>query len=132
MEDKDTKDMPPVHLILGASDYFKINTETTPRMGALGEPIGEKAKFVGLLCFQEKKWSCSRCSSCRPRVQITNGCAGQTCWDQQMSSVVNQENVFAECKEQLCRDSIGWWETGLPWRANHPPLEKNESGSLGR
>ena len=76
MEDKDTKDTPPVHLILGTSDYFKINTETTPRMGALGEPIGEKAKFVRLLCFQEKKWSCSRCSSCRPRVQITNGCAG--------------------------------------------------------
>lgn len=53
MEDKDTKDMPPVHLILGASDYFKINTENTPRMGALVEPIGEKAKFVGLLCYVE-------------------------------------------------------------------------------
>ena len=38
MEDKDSKDIMPVHLILGASDYAKIKTETAPRVGALGEP----------------------------------------------------------------------------------------------
>ena len=41
MEDKDSKDIMPVHLILGASDYAKIKTETAARVGALGEPIGE-------------------------------------------------------------------------------------------
>ena len=45
MEDKDSKDIMPVHLILGASDYVKIKTETAPRVGALGEPIGEKTKL---------------------------------------------------------------------------------------
>ena len=45
MEDKDSKDIMPVHLILGASDYAKIKTETVPRVGALGEPIGEKTKL---------------------------------------------------------------------------------------
>ena len=45
MEDTDTKEMLPVHLILRASDYAKIKTETAPRMGALGEPIGEKTKL---------------------------------------------------------------------------------------
>ena len=45
MEDKDSKDIMPVHLILGASDYAKIKTETAPRVGALGEPIGEKTKL---------------------------------------------------------------------------------------
>ena len=45
MEDKDSKNIMPVHLILGASDYAKIKTETAPRVGALGEPIGEKTKL---------------------------------------------------------------------------------------
>lgn len=45
MEDKESKDILPVHLILGASDYAKIKTETAPRVGALGEPIGEKTKL---------------------------------------------------------------------------------------
>ena len=45
MEDKDSKDIMPVHLILGASDYAKIKTETAPRVGALGGPIGEKTKL---------------------------------------------------------------------------------------
>ena len=44
MEDKDSKDIMPVHLILGASNYAKIKTETAPRVGALGEPIGEKTQ----------------------------------------------------------------------------------------
>ena len=41
MEDKDSKDIMPVHLILGASDYAKIKTKTAAHVGALGEPIGE-------------------------------------------------------------------------------------------
>ena len=34
MEDKDSKDIMPVHLILGASDYAKIKTETAARVGS--------------------------------------------------------------------------------------------------
>ena len=45
MEETDTKDTLPVHLILGASDYAKIKTETAPRIGALNEPIWEKTKL---------------------------------------------------------------------------------------
>lgn len=26
----------------------------------------------------------------------------------------------------------GWYATGLPWRANHPPLPNNKNGSLRR
>ena len=35
MDDLDTKAILPVHLILGASDYARIKTETAPRIGAL-------------------------------------------------------------------------------------------------
>lgn len=35
--------------------------------------------------------------------------------------------VYNEFKEQLTRTPSGWYETGLPWRGNHPPLNKTES-----
>lgn len=43
MEDKDSKDILQVHLILGGNDYAKI--KKPPRVGTLSEPIGEKTKF---------------------------------------------------------------------------------------
>ena len=45
MGDQDSKDILLVHIILGASDYPKIKTETAPRVRALGEPVGEKTKL---------------------------------------------------------------------------------------
>ena len=44
----------------------------------------------------------------------------------------DQGDVYTEFKEQLKRDEHGWYESGLPWRANHPPLPNNEKGSLRR
>ena len=35
----------PVHLILGTSEYARIKTETTPKMGKPGEPIAELTRF---------------------------------------------------------------------------------------
>ena len=42
MEDVDTKDFLPVHLILGVSDYAKIKTETALLIGAMNEPIADR------------------------------------------------------------------------------------------
>ena len=44
----------------------------------------------------------------------------------------DQNIVHAEFKEQLQRSAEGWYETGLPWRSNHPELLSNKSGSLRR
>ena len=45
----------------------------------------------------------------------------------------DQDIVHAEFKEQLQRSaSEGWYETGLPWRSNHPHLPANKYGSLRR
>jgi len=44
----------------------------------------------------------------------------------------DQNMVHAEFKEQLQRSLEGWYETGLPWRGNHPELPTNEQGSLRR
>ena len=40
--------------------------------------------------------------------------------------------VCAEFREQLTIDPAGWYETGLPWKGNHPDLPNNEQGSQRR
>ena len=45
MDDTDDKAELPIHLIIGASEYAKIKTETKPRLGKPGEPVGELTKF---------------------------------------------------------------------------------------
>ena len=44
----------------------------------------------------------------------------------------DQQTVHAEFREQLIRDPEGWYETGLLWKKNHPPLPSNKEGSLRR
>ena len=41
MEDKDRKPELPIHMILGASEYAKIKTETKPKVGDPGKPVAE-------------------------------------------------------------------------------------------
>ena len=44
----------------------------------------------------------------------------------------DQETAYTEFREQLTRDPAGWYETGLPWKGNHPDLPNNEQGSQRR
>ena len=44
----------------------------------------------------------------------------------------DQSVVYEEFSEQLRRSEEGWYETGLPWKGNHPPLPNNKEGSLRR
>lgn len=44
----------------------------------------------------------------------------------------DQSVVYEEFLEQLSRSPEGWYETGLPWKGDHPLLPSNKSGSLKR
>lgn len=44
----------------------------------------------------------------------------------------DQGEVYKEFREQLQRSRDGWYETGLPWKGNDPPLPTNVKGSLQR
>ena len=44
----------------------------------------------------------------------------------------DQSVVYEEFREQLRRSEEGWYETGLPWKGNHPPLPNNKERSLRR
>ena len=43
--DHDTKPELAVHVIIGASDYARIKTNTRARIGAPGEPVAEETRF---------------------------------------------------------------------------------------
>ena len=109
--------------MLGASDYARIKTETVPCIGALNEPIAEKTKF-GLTIISPRK-----------EVDLTPMFMTQTSsLDYKMlcrldvlgiadSASGDQDEVYSEFKKQLKRDKEGWYETGLPWKGNHPSLQ---------
>lgn len=132
MDDMDTKEFLPVHLILGVCDYTKIKTETAPLIGATNEPIAEKTKFGWTIISPGKEVDLSPMfltqtstadydNLCRLDVLGLADCA-----------TGDQEEVYSEFKEQLRRDEEGWYETSFPWKGNHPPLPSNEAGSLRR
>ena len=132
MEDKDSKDTLPVHLILGASDYARIKTETAPRVGAKSEPIGEKTKLGWTIMSPGKEVDLSPIFFTQTsHVDYDNLCKLDVLGLAD-SSTGDQAEVDTEFKEQLTQDAEGWYETGLPWRGNHPPLPSNEVGSIRR
>ena len=45
MHDTDTKNLLPIHIILGARDFTKIKMEICPRVGQIGEPFAEQTKM---------------------------------------------------------------------------------------
>ena len=44
----------------------------------------------------------------------------------------DQQAVYNEFQEQLVRQLEGWYEMGLLWKAGHPTLPSNRTGSLWR
>ena len=132
MDDMDTKEFLPVHLILEVCDYTKIKTETAPLIGSANEPIAEKTRFGWTIISPGKEVDLSQMfltqtstvdydNLCRLDVLGLTDCA-----------TGDQDEVYSEFKEQLRRDEEGWYETSLPWKGNHPPLPSNEAGSLRR
>ena len=45
LRDRDTKPRLPVHIILGAGEYARVKTETSPDIGKDGEPVAELTKL---------------------------------------------------------------------------------------
>ena len=134
MEDTDNRDGLPVHVILGASEHTKMKTASNQKVGRIGEPVAEKTRFgwtimtsgaedvdVGTKIFLTQTSVTDYDELCRLDVLGLED-----------SPTGDQETVYAEFREQLKRSDEGWYETGLPWKGNHPSLPSNEKGSLRR
>ena len=55
MEDNDTKEYLPVHVILGASEYANIITKGDVKVGQKGEPVAEYTAFGWVIIAGGKK-----------------------------------------------------------------------------
>ena len=132
MDDNDAKPLLPVHLVLGASEYAKIKTETLPKIGLSGQPVAEKTALGWTIMLPghedrlnpmllTQSTSVDYEQLCRPDVLGLSD-----------SPANDQDVVCAEFKEQLIRYPEGHYETGLPWKGGHPTLPTNKSGSLRR
>ena len=129
MDDTDKKSELPIHVILGASEYSRIKMETKPRIGQSSEQVADLTTLGWTIMYSEKEASSSH-------VYLTRTSAAD--YEQLCSLDVlgledrpkgDQQNVYGEFTEQLCRSEQGWYESGLLWKAGLPT---NERGSIRR
>ena len=129
MDDEDTKQMLPVHIIFGANDFAKIRTGKRLRVERRGDPVPESTKFGWTIM------SLGADSGLSPALLVVNSNADyeKLCALDVLgladSATGDQSAVYDELKEQLVRSPEGWYETGLPWKGNCPPLPNNREGN---
>ena len=132
MADNDNKAQLPVHLILGASEYTQIKPRTSPKIGNPGEPIAELTQLGWTIMSPGKEVDLTNMLLTQTSVVEYENLCRLDVLGLEDHPTGDQQNVYKEFKEQLGRSQEGYYETGLLWKANHPPLANNEAGSLRR
>ena len=106
MLDEDAKTALPAHIILGASEIAKINTDQAPRVGSPGEPLAEVTRFGWTIMTPgEELISLNLTQTSRVehedlyRLDVLG---------LKEPAVGDQEQVYNELKEQFQRSSEGW------------------------
>ena len=132
MDDDDTKAELPVHIILGASDYAKIKTENKPKIGRPGELVAELTQFGWTIMSPGKEVDLSNMFLTQTAATDYEELCKLDVLGMRDKPSADQSDVYEEFKEQLTRSPKGWYETGLPWRGDHPTLPNNKTGSLKR
>ena len=129
MDDTDTKQELPVHLILGTSEYTKIKTKTTPKLGKPGEPVAEFTQLGWTIMSPGKEADLTKMLLTQTTSSDYENLCRLDVLGLKDHPAGDQDNVYQEFKEQLERSPEGWYETGLMWKGNHPPLA-NKEGSM--
>ena len=123
LNDDDTKVLLPIHVVLGA--------KTEPRMGRETVPIAEFTKFGWFLMSPGQEFDNKVMLTDTTPIDYEELCRLDVLGLRDVPEH-DQSVVFDEFKEQLSRSPEVWYETALPWKANHPHLPNNEQGSLKR
>ena len=132
MDDEDTKLELPIHVILGASEYAKLKTNTLPKVGKPGEPVAELTSFGWTIISPGTETSFSKTYLTRTTPADYEQLCSLDVLGLEDRPAGDQQSVYSEFQEQLERHPEGWYETGLLWKTDHPPLANNLNGSLGR
>ena len=123
----------PIHLVLGAGDYNAAKLEEPQRVGKPGEPTAEKTRFGWTLMAPGKGEDSGKLYFAQTTAQEDL----KTLYSLDVLGLSNikegdQQDVYADFKEQLVRKPEGVYEARLPWKQNHPDLPTNEQVSLQR
>ena len=117
MEATDTKSLLPVHTILGASGYTKINTRKPKRIGAVGESVAEYAQLEWTIMSPGTGTDLDSMF-----LSQTTSSGGELrrmdVLDIEDTPSGDQGVVHAEFLEKLRRSPEGWYETTLPWKGD--------------
>ena len=132
MDDEDTKPELPMHLILGASEYSRIKTQTKPKIGKAGEPIAELTTLGWTMMSAGKEVGLTSAYLTRTSSADYEQLCSLDVLGLEDKADRNQQSVYEEFKEQLRQSAEGWYETGLLWKHGHEPLPNNKQGSLRR
>lgn len=130
--DLDTKDQLPIHVVLGSGEYARVKTETKPQIGQDGEPVAEKTKLGWFIMSPGSEFDHNTMLLTQTSQSDYEDLCRLDILGLADTPEHDQSFVHAEFKEQLQRSPEGWYETGLPWRGNHPGLPTNKQGSLRR
>ena len=132
IDDCDTKKRLPVHVVLGSGEYARIKTSTKPLIGRDSEPVAEKTKYGWTIMSPGVELDKRTMLLTQTlRADFDNLCRLDVLGLEDTVENV-QDVVYEEFKDQLTRNSAGWYETNLPWKSGHPNLPTNERGSLRR
>lgn len=112
MRERDEKPKLPIHIILGVSDYAKIQTETKPRIGCPGEPVAELTQFECTIMSPGNEIGISSMLLTQAAATNYKGLCKLDVLGIQNKG--DQIGVYDEFKEQLRRSGEGWYETRLP------------------
>ena len=132
MDDTEVKKELPVHLILGTSEYAQIKTETTPKIGKPGKPIAESTRLGSTIMSPGSESDLTNMFMTQTSAVDYDALCRLDVLALQDQPAGDQDLVHEEFKEQLVRNPEEWYETGLLWKGNHPPLLDNQHGSLRR
>ena len=119
-------------LTLGNPKYKEMISKYPTWIWRPGEPIAEKTRFGWTVMSPGQEVDLSNMFLTQTSVADYEDLCRLDVLGLEDTSTGDQGAVYSEFKEQLKRSPEGWYETGLPWKGNHPPLPNNEAGSLRR
>ena len=118
--------------MLGASEYARIKTKCGQKVGLPGEPVAEKTTLGWTIMSHGRETDSSKMLLTQTSTVDYEELCRLDVLGLEDTAEYDQNTVYAEFKEQLTRDPSGWYETGLPWKGNHPDPPSNKQGSLNR
>ena len=116
--------------MLGASEYARVKTSTSPKIASSGQPVAEKTTLGWTIMSPGHEHEASTTFLTQSTSVDFEQLSRLDILGLADSSANDQDVVYSEFKEQLIRHPDGCYETGLPWKGNHLPLPSNKSGSL--